>query len=243
MMEPMLLKTVAAYLRSNRTFEGLLPIQLVYSEQRDYLKIVGVDELEHRRAKRTTYEHPLNGTMLLTFVYDAGLQQGALGVVKTPFFAMKQTAASRDYVNVEDADVPIIRTIIDELEDEQALIDSTRTNSIITTYYVAAGKKSGLLPIVVSLSDDENFQIPNRRSLMNGTVAARSCVVPVSRNGHQKKFVCVFDERRHNNDKQDCPYLVLGLCHGYHVHNLSEDDVMDVIDVLCHVQNEVPCAA
>lgn len=84
-------KTVAAYLRSNRTFEGVLPVQLLYNEGRDNLKIVGIDEFEHRRAKRTTYEHPLHTSMLLTFVFDAALQQGALGVVKTPFLAIKRT--------------------------------------------------------------------------------------------------------------------------------------------------------
>ncbi|KAG6379425.1 hypothetical protein JVT61DRAFT_11894 [Boletus reticuloceps] len=178
--------------------------------------------------------------MLLTFVFDAVLQEGAVGVIKTPFLAIKRTAASKEYVDVEETDVAMIRTIIDELEDEQDFADLTRTNSIITTYYVADDKKSGLLPIVVSLSDNENFQIPNRRSLMNGTQAARSCVVPLARNGQPKRFVCVFDERRHNNNKHDCPYLVFGLCHGYHITNLSEDDVMDVIDVLRHVQVEVP---
>lgn len=71
------------------------------------------------------------------------------------------------------------------LEEEQEITDSSRTNSIVMTYYMAAGKKSGLLPIVVSLSDKENFQIPNRRSLMSGSQVARSCVVPVSHNGHR----------------------------------------------------------
>ncbi|KAG6378303.1 hypothetical protein JVT61DRAFT_14023 [Boletus reticuloceps] len=178
--------------------------------------------------------------MLLTFVFDAVLQEGAVGVIKMPFLAIKRTAASKEYVGVEETDVAMIRTIIDELEDEQDFADSTRTNSIITTYYVADDKKSGLLPIIISLSDNENFQIPNRRSLMNGTQAARSCVVPLVRNGQPKNFVCVFDERRHNNSKHDCPYLVFGLCHGYHISNLSEDDVMDVINVLRHVQAEVP---
>ncbi|KAF8125575.1 hypothetical protein EV363DRAFT_1453670 [Boletus edulis] len=125
-MAPMLLKTVAAYLRSNRTFEGVLPVQLLYNEGRDNLKI-------------TTYEHPLNASLLLTFVFDAALQEAALGIVKTPFLAIKQTAALRDYVDVEDADIAVIRMIIDEMEEEQEIADSTRTNSIITTYYVAAG--------------------------------------------------------------------------------------------------------
>ncbi|KAF8421891.1 hypothetical protein L210DRAFT_3654352 [Boletus edulis BED1] len=230
-------KIVMAYLRSNGSFSGRKAVQLLSCTESETLKIEGIEELEQRKARRITYEHPLSFTMLLTFVFDAALHEGALGIINTPFLVFKRVTASRELVDVEVDDVPFIHTIISEIEDEQNIIDPLRTNNIIMAYYVAAGKKSGLLPIVIAVSNNENFQIPARHLLMNNAPAVRSCVVSLPIHGHKELFVCVFDEQRHNNGNSDCPYLVFGLCHGYNARHLSESDIMSVVRV---IQQEIP---
>ncbi|KAF8125577.1 hypothetical protein EV363DRAFT_1175806, partial [Boletus edulis] len=75
---------------------------------RDTLKIVGIKELEERKAKCITYEHPFSPTMLLTFVFNATLHEGALGVIKTLFLVFKRITASREFVNINKNDIPII---------------------------------------------------------------------------------------------------------------------------------------
>ncbi|KAF8447505.1 hypothetical protein L210DRAFT_3641438 [Boletus edulis BED1] len=164
-------KIVMAYLRSNGSFSGRKAVQLLSCTESETLKIEGIEELEQRKARRITYEHPLSFTMLLTFVFDAALHEGALGIINTPFLVFKRVTASRELVDVEVDDVPFIHTIISEIEDEQNIIDPLRTNNIIMAYYVAAGKKSGLLPIVIAVSNNENFQIPARHLLMNNAPA------------------------------------------------------------------------
>ncbi|KAF8122481.1 hypothetical protein EV363DRAFT_1182624 [Boletus edulis] len=231
-------KTVMAYLRSNGSFNGRKAVELLSCTERDTLKIIGIEELEERKAKRITYEHPLSLTMLLTFVFDAALHEGALGVIKTPFLVFKRVAASREFVNIDNNDVPVIQTIISEIEDEQTIVDPSRSNNIVMAYYMAAGKKSGLLPIVISISNNENFQIPSRHSLMNNALAVRSCVV--SLHAHKEHFLCIFDEQQHNDDSYNCPYLVFGLCHGYNVRDLSEGDIMNIVQVIQYVRREIP---
>ncbi|KAF8136450.1 hypothetical protein EV363DRAFT_1395567 [Boletus edulis] len=231
-------KTVIAYLRSNGSFNGRKTVELLSCTERDTLKILGIEELEERKARRITYEHPLSLTMLLSFVFDAALHEGALGVIKTPFLVFKRVTASREVVDVDENDVAVIQTIISEIEDEQSIVDPSRSNNIIMAYYIAAGKKSGLLPIIIAVSNNENFQIPSRHSLMNNAQAVRSCVV--SLHAHKERFLCVFDEEQHNNDSNDCPYLVFGLCHGYNVRHLSEGDIMNVVEVIQHVRREIP---
>ncbi|KAF8426458.1 hypothetical protein L210DRAFT_3509120 [Boletus edulis BED1] len=81
---------------------------------KDNLIVMGVDELERRKAKRATYEHPLQNGMLLTFVFDGVLQEGIVGITKTPLLVFKRAAATKEYVNVGDADVGIVQMTINE---------------------------------------------------------------------------------------------------------------------------------
>ncbi|KAF8556085.1 hypothetical protein OG21DRAFT_1506862 [Imleria badia] len=131
---------------------------------------------------------------------------------------------------------------INNMKAEQELIPGEYTTRIVTAYFIAAGQWSGIVSITISETDNGNFYIPSLGRMFPepGRVKMGTLEVTDRDEGGSKRLFCVFDRNQHNNGTDDCPYLILGFSHDYHLDNMTEENIMDVAYAIDMLQKKVP---
>jgi len=129
--------------------------------------------------------------------------------------------------------LPALRTEYHyRLVDDQQLINERRTKRIVTTYYIARGRWSGIIGVIIVEATNANFGIFRIRTLFNQTQNLKTYVIELKESVTLKHFFAVFDGMMHNDGTNNCPYLIFAFCHDYMVCNMTEEDIIDVAQVI-----------
>ena len=83
-------------------------------------------------------------------------------------------------------------------------------------YYVAAGRWSGIVGVVLAETSNGNFLIHALPTFIPQNANETTCTVAIKIGDQNRRFFCVFDKKQHNDGTNKCPYLVFSFCHsGY----------------------------
>lgn len=58
-------------------------------------------------------------------------------------------------------------------------------------------------------------------------------MVTLDTENERKRFFCIFDRKLHsNNGTNECPYLIFAFCYDYRIHDMSEENIMHVAEIM-----------
>jgi hypothetical protein len=117
------------------------------------------------------------------------------------------------------------------VEEEQELTTVKRSRRVVFAYYTAPRRWSGIVSVIITESDNRNFFVINWYSFFSGANAMSTYTNKLNDND-QQCFLLVLDKNLHNDRSDECPYLIFMFSHDYRVHKMTEEDVLQVADVI-----------
>ncbi|KAF8439780.1 hypothetical protein L210DRAFT_934223 [Boletus edulis BED1] len=176
----------------------------------------------------------------IVVVYDEELQKGPRGLIDCPYLVLRRTTKEKIFVSLTLDHKDDIIAAIESLQGDQEWITERRNRRVVRAYYVAAGRWSGIIGVIVAETTNGNFLVHGLPTFINELHAVKTCIVTLQRQTGKYRFICIYNKKKHNNGTNECPYLIFGSCHGYKVKNMSEEHVLDIAEVVDRLKTRVP---